>query len=191
MRSQVATSSLQHVEPTEVLPKRSQIVTTSHGGRRYRPWAFTEHGAVMAANVLHSERAIHMSVFVVGPLFGCVNISLPIEPSSSAWPRSTRPCSSTIPPWSICTRNCSRCSNHLQMDPNDGSASSRREKHEAADRSTIREVAEVLLAHASDPNPLLSAQQTAGTEMIVTFLVHTTSGVKAGIDWRSIQNAQS
>ena len=31
----------------------------------YRPWAFTEHGAVMAANILRSERAIHMSVFVV------------------------------------------------------------------------------------------------------------------------------
>jgi hypothetical protein len=65
LRSQLATSSLQHVESTEVLPKRSQIVTTSHGGRRFRPWAFTEHGAVMAANILHSERAIRMSVFVV------------------------------------------------------------------------------------------------------------------------------
>jgi hypothetical protein len=65
LRSQLATSSLQHVESTEVLPKRSQIVTISHGGRRFRPWAFTEHGAVMAANILHSERAIRMSVFVV------------------------------------------------------------------------------------------------------------------------------
>jgi hypothetical protein len=65
LRSQLATSSLQHIESTEVLPKRSQIVTTSHGGRRFRPWAFTEHGAVMAANILHSERAIRMSVFVV------------------------------------------------------------------------------------------------------------------------------
>ena len=38
---------------------------TSHGGRRYCPWAFTEHGAVMAANILRSERAVQMSVFVV------------------------------------------------------------------------------------------------------------------------------
>ena len=31
----------------------SQIVTSSlHGGRRYRPWVFTEHGAVMLASVL-------------------------------------------------------------------------------------------------------------------------------------------
>jgi len=32
---------------------------------RYRPWAFTEHGAIMAANVLNSPRAVQMSVFVV------------------------------------------------------------------------------------------------------------------------------
>lgn len=49
----------------EVHPRWSQIVTTSHGGRRYCPWAFTEHGAVMAANILRSERAVQMSVFVV------------------------------------------------------------------------------------------------------------------------------
>ena len=46
---------------------KSQIVTSSdgHGGRRYLPYAFTEHGAIMAATVLNSERAIQMSIFVV------------------------------------------------------------------------------------------------------------------------------
>lgn len=46
---------------------KSQFVTSSsgHGGRRKLPWAFTEHGAIMAANVLNSERAIKMSIFVV------------------------------------------------------------------------------------------------------------------------------
>jgi len=46
---------------------RSQFVTskTGRGGRRYAPYAFTEHGAVMAANVLNSERAVAMSVYVV------------------------------------------------------------------------------------------------------------------------------
>ena len=34
-------------------------------GAAYRPWAFTEHGALMAANILHSERATHMAVYVV------------------------------------------------------------------------------------------------------------------------------
>ncbi len=46
---------------------RSQIVTSKkgRGGRRYTPYAFTEHGAIMAATVLNSERAVQMSVFVV------------------------------------------------------------------------------------------------------------------------------
>ncbi len=45
---------------------RSQTATSrSHGGRRYVPYVFTEHGAVMAANVLNSERAVAMSVYVV------------------------------------------------------------------------------------------------------------------------------
>jgi len=46
---------------------RSQIVTSNpgRGGRRYVPNAFTEHGAIMAATVLNSKRAIEMSVFVV------------------------------------------------------------------------------------------------------------------------------
>lgn len=46
---------------------RSQNATSSssHGGRRYLPYAFTEHGAIMAASVLNSKRAIDMSIFVV------------------------------------------------------------------------------------------------------------------------------
>jgi phage regulator Rha-like protein len=46
---------------------RSQVVTSKErrGGRRYLPYAFTEHGAIMAATVLNSERAVEMSVFVV------------------------------------------------------------------------------------------------------------------------------
>jgi len=46
---------------------KSQDATSgsSHGGRRYLPHAFTEHGAIMAATVLNSKRAIEMSVFVV------------------------------------------------------------------------------------------------------------------------------
>jgi len=36
-----------------------------HGGRRTFPWVFTEHGAVMAANLLKSEQAVRMSVYVV------------------------------------------------------------------------------------------------------------------------------
>jgi len=50
----------------EVANLRSQFVTSSsYGGRRYLPFAFTEHGAIMAASVLNSPRAVQMSVFVV------------------------------------------------------------------------------------------------------------------------------
>ena len=52
------------VEEAEAL--RSQNATSSsHGGRRYRPYAFTEHGALQAANILNSVRAVQMSVFVI------------------------------------------------------------------------------------------------------------------------------
>jgi hypothetical protein len=45
---------------------RFQFGTSSlHGGRRYLPYAFTENGAIMAANVLNSPEAVRMSVFVV------------------------------------------------------------------------------------------------------------------------------
>ncbi len=58
LKSQFATSSGD--------PNRSQFVTGStHGGRRKLPMVFTEHGAIMAANVLRSKRAVQMSVFVV------------------------------------------------------------------------------------------------------------------------------
>ena len=43
----------------------SQSETSSWGGRRKLPLVFTEHGAIMAASVLNSERAVHMSVYVV------------------------------------------------------------------------------------------------------------------------------
>jgi hypothetical protein len=44
---------------------RSQIAISSWGGRRYLPFVFTEYGAIQAANVLRSPRAIEMSLYVV------------------------------------------------------------------------------------------------------------------------------
>ena len=44
---------------------RSQFATSSWGGRRTAPYAFTEHGALMAAGVLNSRRAVEVSIFVV------------------------------------------------------------------------------------------------------------------------------
>ena len=59
LTSQIAMSNAQS--------NRSQIATGSqrHRDPRFTPYAFTEHGALMAANILRSERAIQMSVFVV------------------------------------------------------------------------------------------------------------------------------
>jgi hypothetical protein len=65
LKSQFATSSLPVAKAEVVAPNRSQIVTASHGGRRKLPFAFTEHGAIMAATVLNSPEAVTMSVFVV------------------------------------------------------------------------------------------------------------------------------
>jgi hypothetical protein len=47
---------------------RSQFATLKTGRgrhRKYRPYAFTEHGAIMAATILNSPRAVEMSVYVV------------------------------------------------------------------------------------------------------------------------------
>jgi hypothetical protein len=48
---------------------KSQIATSSqgaaHGGRRHLPFVFSEHGAIMAATVLNSQRAVTASIFVV------------------------------------------------------------------------------------------------------------------------------
>lgn len=51
----------------ETLALKSQFATSKRGrgGRRGRPYAFTEHGALMAATVLNSPRAVEMSIFVV------------------------------------------------------------------------------------------------------------------------------
>jgi hypothetical protein len=50
----------------ELANLRSQFVTSSlHGGRRYLPYAFTEHGALMAATILNSPQAVKMSIALI------------------------------------------------------------------------------------------------------------------------------
>lgn len=53
LRSQFATSSDQ------------ATASAGRGGRRYAPRVFTEHGALMAATILNSPRAVDVSVYVV------------------------------------------------------------------------------------------------------------------------------
>jgi phage regulator Rha-like protein len=57
---------LTKTETDELKSLRSQFVTLKRGEhRKYLPYAFTEHGALMLANVLNSERAAQTSVQVV------------------------------------------------------------------------------------------------------------------------------
>ena len=49
----------------EVTILRSQIVTSSWGGRRYLPYAFTEQGVAMLSSVLNSERAILVDIQIM------------------------------------------------------------------------------------------------------------------------------
>jgi len=44
---------------------RSQIVTSSWGGRRYRPYVFTEQGVAMLSSVLRSKRAIEVNIAIM------------------------------------------------------------------------------------------------------------------------------
>lgn len=53
--------------PAETTILRSQTVTSrsAHGGVRYSPYAFTEHGVAMLSAVLRSERAVKVSIEIV------------------------------------------------------------------------------------------------------------------------------
>lgn len=52
-------------EEHEVLRSQNATSSKGHGGRRYMPYVFTEHGALQAANVLNSEKADAMSVYII------------------------------------------------------------------------------------------------------------------------------
>ena len=53
-------------EGRAVMALRSQFATLKRGEHlKYAPYAFTEHGAVMLANVLKSDRAVRASILVV------------------------------------------------------------------------------------------------------------------------------
>jgi phage regulator Rha-like protein len=55
---------------------KSQIVTSSWGGSRKLPHAFTEHGVTMAANLLKSSKAIKMSIAVVRAFISLKQLAL-------------------------------------------------------------------------------------------------------------------
>jgi len=65
LKSQFATSNSQPSPNQYDGALRSQFATSKRGGRRTRPYAFTEHGALMAANVLNSPEAVAVSLYVI------------------------------------------------------------------------------------------------------------------------------
>ncbi|MDQ5977954.1 MAG: hypothetical protein QG602_926 [Verrucomicrobiota bacterium] len=65
LKSQLATTSANQSDNEEDSTNSSRFVMSSKRGANYRPWAFTEHGCLMAATVLNSPRAVQMSLYVV------------------------------------------------------------------------------------------------------------------------------
>jgi hypothetical protein len=67
LRSQVALPKAESAANQAVTLNRSQFATGSqrHRDPRSLPFAFTEHGALQAANILNSPRAAAMSVYVI------------------------------------------------------------------------------------------------------------------------------
>lgn len=64
--SRFPTSFMFQLTAEEAEAMRSQIVTASpKRNLRFLPYAFTEHGALMAATVLNSDRAVSMSVYLI------------------------------------------------------------------------------------------------------------------------------
>jgi len=60
LRSHFATS-----KETELLMSQTAILKPGVGGRRYRPYVFTEQGVAMLSSVLKSKRAIHVNVEIM------------------------------------------------------------------------------------------------------------------------------
>jgi hypothetical protein len=58
LRSQIATLDTSDLKPQDATSRRGRHA-------KYLPYAFTEHGALMAANVLRSAQAVKVSVYVV------------------------------------------------------------------------------------------------------------------------------
>jgi hypothetical protein len=64
-RSRFPKDFLFEVTAEEFANLKSHFATSSWGGRRKLPLAFTEHGSIQAATILNSPRAVEMSVYIV------------------------------------------------------------------------------------------------------------------------------
>lgn len=80
-QEQLATSSAAQIadersqNPITSLRSQNAILKKGRGQhRKFLPFAFTEHGALMAANVLNSPEAVKMSVFIIRPSSSSVRL---------------------------------------------------------------------------------------------------------------------
>ena len=62
---------------------RSQIVTSSYGGARYLPFAFSEHGVAMLASVLNNDKAIEVNIAIVRAFIAMREIALNVKEFSA------------------------------------------------------------------------------------------------------------
>jgi hypothetical protein len=65
LRSQFATLDEGYIGKAGLRSQNATLKPRRGRYRKYRPWAFTEHGALQAANILRSDRAIAMSLYVI------------------------------------------------------------------------------------------------------------------------------
>jgi hypothetical protein len=94
----------------EVKALRSQFAILKPGQhQKYRPYAFTEHGAIMAANVLSSAQAVAMSVYIVRAFVQQRDASPPMRRSSSASPKSIRRCCCTTRRFATFIKSSGHC----------------------------------------------------------------------------------
>jgi len=63
LKSQIVTSNKANIKTKNLL--KSQIVTSSWGGRRGLPYAFTEQGVAMLSSILKTDKAIEMNILIV------------------------------------------------------------------------------------------------------------------------------
>ena len=107
LRSQIAT--LNESNRGRADPMWSQTATGSKPNIRYKPWVFTEHGALQAANILRSDRAIAMSVYVIRAFIEQRERLAAHAAILKRLPRSIRRCSSMTPYYAIFIKNFCLC----------------------------------------------------------------------------------
>ena len=89
---------------------RSQIVTSSWGGRRSSPYAFTEQGVAMLSSILNSERAVQVNIAIMRLLSSCVKflrLTGTLQRRSKSWKKSTSSTTSKSIRYSMLSGKCS------------------------------------------------------------------------------------